>query len=136
MLDFDVFNECVTNQQTNQQTDRQTDTAYYRDARTHLKSRMRQWSAEVYKKSRIWSDHRWRKFGGGITCVQWENSLRRLRGVAQRLQKLNKVDIFSLKMSKIELPPSDLISNFLLDFNIKHIFWACWIEKTCMEVTM
>ena len=34
MLDFDVFNECVTNQQT----DRPTDTAYYRDARTHLKS--------------------------------------------------------------------------------------------------
>ena len=92
---------------------------------------------EVYKKSRIWSDHRWRKFGGGITCVQWEKSLRRLRGVAQRLQKLNKVDIFSLKMSKIDLPPFDLkISNFLLDLDIKHLFWACWIEKTYMEVTM
>ena len=37
MLDFDVFNECVTNQQTDQSTDRPTDTAYYRDARTHLK---------------------------------------------------------------------------------------------------
>ena len=36
MLDFDVFNECVTNQQT----DRPTDTAYYRDARTHLKIRL------------------------------------------------------------------------------------------------
>ena len=34
MLDFDVFNECVTDQQT----DRPTDTAYYRDARTHLKT--------------------------------------------------------------------------------------------------
>ena len=33
MLDFDVFNECVTDQPT----DRPTDTAYYRDARTHLK---------------------------------------------------------------------------------------------------
>ena len=33
MLDFDVFNECVTNQQT----DRPTDTPYYRDARTQLK---------------------------------------------------------------------------------------------------
>ena len=91
----------------------------------------------MYKKCRFCFDHATRKFGGGITCVQWENSLRRLRGVAQRLQKLNKVDIFSLKMSKIELPPSYLkISNFLLNFNIKHIFWACWIEKTHMEVTM
>ena len=35
MLDFDVFNECVTNRQT----DRPTDTAYYSDARTHLKRR-------------------------------------------------------------------------------------------------
>ena len=34
MLDFDVFNECVTDQPT----DRQTDTAYYRDAKTHLKT--------------------------------------------------------------------------------------------------
>ena len=92
---------------------------------------------EVYKKNRVWFAHGCRKFGGGITCVQWENSLRRLRGVAQRLQKLNKVDIFSLKMSKINLPPFDLkISNFLLDLDIKHLFWACWIEKTCMEVTM
>ena len=33
MLDFDVFNECVTDRPT----DRPTDTAYYRDARTHLK---------------------------------------------------------------------------------------------------
>ena len=33
MHDFDVFNECVTNQPT----DQPTDTAYYRDARTHLK---------------------------------------------------------------------------------------------------
>ena len=33
ILDFDVFNECVTNRLTN----RPTDTAYYRDARTHLK---------------------------------------------------------------------------------------------------
>ena len=33
MHDFDVFNECVTDQQT----DQPTDTAYYRDARTHLK---------------------------------------------------------------------------------------------------
>ena len=33
-LDFDVFNKCVTNQPT----DQPTDTAYYRDARTHLKS--------------------------------------------------------------------------------------------------
>ena len=92
---------------------------------------------EVYKKCRFCFDHATRKFGGGITCVQWEKSLRRLRGVAQRLQKLNKVDIFSLKMSKIDLPPFDLkISNFLLDLDIKHLFWACWIEKTCMEVTM
>ena len=41
MLDFDVYNECVTDQPTdqptNQPTDRPTDTAYYRDARTHLK---------------------------------------------------------------------------------------------------
>ena len=35
--DFDVFNECVTNQPTDRPTDRPTDTAYYRDARTHLK---------------------------------------------------------------------------------------------------
>ena len=34
MHDFDVFNECVTDRPT----DRQTDTAYYRDARTHLKT--------------------------------------------------------------------------------------------------
>ena len=33
MLAFDVFNECVTDRPT----DRPTDTAYYRDARTHLK---------------------------------------------------------------------------------------------------
>ena len=33
MHEFDVFNECVTDQPT----DRPTDTAYYRDARTHLK---------------------------------------------------------------------------------------------------
>ena len=33
MHDFDVFNEYDTDQPTN----RQTDTAYYRDARTHLK---------------------------------------------------------------------------------------------------
>ena len=93
--------------------------------------------AEVYKKSRIWSDHRWRKFGHGIVLVQHGNSLRSLVGVAQRLQKLIKVDIFSLKMIKINLPPSNLkISNFLLDLDIKHLFWACWIEKTCMEVTM
>ena len=35
MLDFDVFNECVTNRQTDRQT---TDKAYYRDAGTHLKT--------------------------------------------------------------------------------------------------
>ena len=69
--------------------------------------------------------------------VQQKNSLRRPRGVAQRLQKLIKVDIFSLKMSKIAVLHSYLkISNFLLDFDIKHIFWACWIEKTCIVVTM
>ena len=34
MHDFDVFNECVTNRLT----DRPPDTAYYRDARTHLKT--------------------------------------------------------------------------------------------------
>ena len=34
MQDFDAFNECVTDKPTNQQTD----TAYYKDARTHLKS--------------------------------------------------------------------------------------------------
>ena len=91
----------------------------------------------VYKKSQIWSDHRWRKFGHGIVLVQHGNSLRSLVGVAQRLQKLIKVDIYSLKMSKINLPPSNLkISNFLLDLDIKHLFWARWIEKTCMEVTM
>ena len=40
-------------------------------------------------------------------------------------------------MSKIYLPPFDLkISNFLLDLDIKHLFWARWIEKTCMEVIM
>ena len=33
MLDFDDFNECVTDHPT----DRPADTAYYRDARTHLK---------------------------------------------------------------------------------------------------
>ena len=45
--------------------------------------------------------------------------------------------MFSLKMSKIAILPSYFkISNFLLDFDIKHIFWACWIEKTYMEVTM
>ena len=33
MHDFDVFNECVTDEPT----DRPTDTAYYRDARTHRK---------------------------------------------------------------------------------------------------
>ena len=38
ILDFDVFNECVTDQPTNQPTNRPTDTAYYRDARTHLKT--------------------------------------------------------------------------------------------------
>ena len=41
MLDFDVFIECVTDRPTNrptdQPTDQPTDTAYYRDARTHLK---------------------------------------------------------------------------------------------------
>ena len=36
MLAFDVFNECVTDRPT----DRPTDTAYYRDARTHLKTRI------------------------------------------------------------------------------------------------
>ena len=39
MLDFDVFNECVTDRPTNQLTDQPTDTAYFRDARTHLKTR-------------------------------------------------------------------------------------------------
>ena len=34
MLDFDVFNECVTNRQT----DRPTDTASYRGAFAHLKN--------------------------------------------------------------------------------------------------
>ena len=34
-----LMNALPTNQQTNQQTDRPTDTAYYRDARTHLKTR-------------------------------------------------------------------------------------------------
>ena len=37
MHDFDVFNECVTERQTN----RPTDKAYYRDARTHLKSKVK-----------------------------------------------------------------------------------------------
>ena len=39
MHDFDVFNECVTDRPTDRQTDRATDTAYYRDARTHLKNK-------------------------------------------------------------------------------------------------
>ena len=53
-----------------------------------------------------------------------------LRGVAQRVQKPNKVDSLSLKMSKIDIPPLDFkISNFHLDLDIKHLFWACWIEK-------
>ena len=94
-------------------------------------------SYKVDRKTQIWSEHRWRKFGHGIVFVQHGNSLRSLVGAAQRLQKPIKVDIYSLKMSKINLPPSNLrISNFLLDLNIKHLFWACWIEKTCMEVTM
>ena len=33
MLDFDSFNKCVTDQPT----DQPMDTAYFRDARTHLK---------------------------------------------------------------------------------------------------
>ena len=37
MQDSDAFCECVTDGQTNRPTDRATDTAYYRDARTHLK---------------------------------------------------------------------------------------------------
>ena len=37
MQDFVAFYECVTDRQTDRQTDRPTDTAYYRDARTHLK---------------------------------------------------------------------------------------------------
>ena len=37
MHEFDVFNECVTDQPTNQPTNQPTDRAYYRDARTHLK---------------------------------------------------------------------------------------------------
>ena len=41
MHDFDVFNECVTDRQTDRPTDRPTDTAYYRDARPHLKSEER-----------------------------------------------------------------------------------------------
>ena len=69
--------------------------------------------------------------------IQHGNSLRSLVGAAQRLQKPIKVDIYSLKISKINLPPSNLkISNFLLDLDIKHLFWACWIEKTCMKVNM
>ena len=36
MLDFDVFTECVTNQQT----DRPTDTANYRGALSHLKKKV------------------------------------------------------------------------------------------------
>jgi len=36
MQDSDAFYECVT-RQTDRPTDRPTDTAYYRDARTHLK---------------------------------------------------------------------------------------------------
>ena len=40
-------------------------------------------------------------------------------------------------MSIIDLPPFNLkISNFHLDLYIKNLFWACWIEKTCMKVTM
>ena len=35
MQGFDAFIECVMNRQI--QTDKQTDTAYFRDARTHLK---------------------------------------------------------------------------------------------------
>ena len=49
MLDFDVFNECVTDQPTDRPTDRPTDTAYYRDARTHLKSRNRKGEKEAQK---------------------------------------------------------------------------------------
>ena len=95
------------------------------------------YTIEVYKKSRIWSDHRWRKFGHGIVFVQHGNSLRSLVGAAQRQQKPIKVDIYSLKISKINLPPSNLkISNFLLDLDIKHLFRACWIEKTCMDMTI
>ena len=41
MQDSDAFYECVTDRQTNRPTDRPTDTAYYRDARTHLK--MERW---------------------------------------------------------------------------------------------
>ena len=37
MHEFDVFNECVTDQPTNRPTNQPTDRAYYRDARTHLK---------------------------------------------------------------------------------------------------
>ena len=37
--DSDVFYECVTDRQTDRPTNRPTDTAYYRDARTHLKTR-------------------------------------------------------------------------------------------------
>ena len=41
MHDFDVFNECVTDQQTDRQTDKQTHIAYYKDAWTHLKTENR-----------------------------------------------------------------------------------------------
>ena len=36
--DSDAFYECVTDGPTNQPTNQPTDTAYYRDARTHLKN--------------------------------------------------------------------------------------------------
>ena len=39
MQDFDAFYKCVTDRPT----DRPTDTAYYRDARTHLKIRLQTW---------------------------------------------------------------------------------------------
>ena len=52
MQDSDAFYECVTDQPT----DRPTDTAYYRDARTHLKMQCKTTTHEQKSKPTL---HKW-----------------------------------------------------------------------------
>ena len=51
MQDSDAFYECVT-RPTHQPTNRPTDTAYYRDARTHLKKNLTEQTTVAKKISR------------------------------------------------------------------------------------
>ena len=90
---------------------------------------------ELYQISTKCSDRACQKWWHGVRVVERENNLKRPLGSAQRVSKQPKVGQNGPKIAKIDIPPIHF-KNRKTTHNLvmKHVFWACWIQRTCMQV--